>query len=160
MIDGHAKDWSQLTPAERARIHAAFDEARRSLANAHIDRARIQAEVQAAMAEAQRSRGDGRREIAQAHREVEQAMREIDRNSAELRRHGQDPEALKATVRASLKAVEAIDVEAITRRAMASVDPAMIERSLQAAQEGMRQAQAAIDAAERESERGDAKDDN
>ena len=57
-------------------------------------------------------------------------MREIDRNPAELRSHGQDPEALKATVRASLKAVEGIDIEAITRAPWLSVDPALIERSL------------------------------
>ena len=42
-------------------------------------------------------------------------------------------EAIKAQVRASLAAVRASDVEAITRRAMAGVDPALVERSSAAA---------------------------
>jgi hypothetical protein len=70
---------------------------------------------------------------------------EIDANAANIRRSGQDPEAIKAQVRASLKSVEAIDVEAIARKAMASVDPAKIAASVAAAQASVAQAQAEID---------------
>jgi multidrug resistance efflux pump len=90
-----------------------------------------------------------RRELAEARAEVDEAMREIDAHSAELRRSGQDPEQLKATVRASLKAVEAIDVEAITRQAMASVDPATINAAMAAAQAGLAKAEAELERAER-----------
>ena len=61
-------------------------------------------------------------------------MREIDAHAADIRRSGQDPEAIKAQVRASLKAVEAIDVEAITRNALASVNPEAIAASVAAAE--------------------------
>ena len=86
-----------------------------------------------------------RREIAAAHAEVNEAMREIDAHSAEIRRSGQDPEMIKATVRASLKAVEAIDVEAITRQALASVDPATINAALAAAEAGLEKAEAELE---------------
>ena len=72
------------------------------------------------------------------------AMREIDAHKAELRRAGQDPEKIKATVRASLKAVEAIDIDAITRQAMESVNPAQIEAALAAAKSGMEKAESEL----------------
>jgi hypothetical protein len=72
-------------------------------------------------------------------------MREVDAHSAELRRSGQDPEQLKATIRSSLKAVQAIDVEAITRQAMASANPAAIEAALAGAEAGLDKAEAEIE---------------
>ena len=72
-------------------------------------------------------------------------MREIDAHAADIRRSGQDPEAIKAQVRASLKTVEAIDIEAITRQAMASVDPAKIAASVASAEASVAKAQAEID---------------
>ena len=72
-------------------------------------------------------------------------MREIDANAAEIRRSGQVPEQIKELVRVSLKAVEAIDVEAITRQAMASVEPQVVNSALAAAEAGLRQAQAGLD---------------
>ena len=65
---------------------------------------------------------------------------------SELRRPGQDPEAMKARSAPRSKAVEAIDVEAITRQALAGGRSGVIERSLAAAEAGMRRAEAAIDA--------------
>ena len=82
-------------------------------------------------------------------------MREIDAHSAEIRRAGQDPEMIKATVRASLKAVEAIDVEAITRQALASVDPATINAALAAAEAGLEKAEAELERIEEANERDD-----
>ena len=70
---------------------------------------------------------------------------EIDANADEIRKAGQDPEAIKATVRASLKAVEAIDVEAITRQALAAVDKNAMRRSMEAARAGMREAEREIE---------------
>jgi bla regulator protein BlaR1 len=149
-IDGHQRKWSNLTPQEKASIRAAMEQARRELANSlNQNRGQVRVALAEARAELAANRIDMQRELKGARQEVQQAMREIDANAAELRRHGQDPEALKATVRASLKAVEAIDIEAITRQALASVDPALIERSLAAADEGIKRAQAAIEAADR-----------
>ena len=84
-------------------------------------------------------------------------MREIDAHAADIRRSGQDPEAIKAQVRASLKSVEAIDVEAITRQALASVDQTKIEASVAAAEASVERAQAEI---ERVSDRLDDLDDD
>ena len=149
MSDGQERDWKTITPEEKARIRASLDEARRGLAATHIDRSAMRAELQQAMADMKNNQAEMRRDLEAARRDVDEAMREIDQNAAELRKAGQDPEAIKATVRASLKAVEAIDIDAITRNAMAGVDPALIERSLAAAEEGIRRAQAEIDAADR-----------
>jgi hypothetical protein len=83
--------------------------------------------------------------MAEARVEIDRAMREIDAHSADLRRAGQSPEQLKATVRASLKSVEAIDIEAITRNAMASVNEAQMESAMAAAREGLEKAQDELD---------------
>jgi hypothetical protein len=76
---------------------------------------------------------------------MDEAMREIDAHSAELRRAGQDPERIKASVRASLKSVESIDVEAITRQALAAVDHRAIAASMAAAEASIAKAQAEIE---------------
>jgi bla regulator protein blaR1 len=94
-----------------------------------------------------------RRELAAAHVEVNEAMREIDAHAAEIRRAGQDPEMIKATVRASLKAVEAINVQAISRQALASVDPATIAAALAAAEAGLETAEAELERIDEASER-------
>ncbi|MEO7409771.1 MAG: M56 family metallopeptidase [Sphingomicrobium sp.] len=152
MIDGKQVAWNSMTLEEKARIRASLADARRELATNRADRLTAIADMKAASRDHETARRDhetARRDIETARRDVEAAMREIDRNADEIRKAGQDPEAIKATVRASLKAVEAIDIDAITRRAMASVDPALIERSIAAAEEGLRRAQAEIDAADR-----------
>jgi bla regulator protein BlaR1 len=146
-IDGRTRDWEDMTPEEKAEVRRSIDEARAELAK--VNGAEIQRQVQEAMAEAAANREDYRRDMADARREVDEAMREIDANSAELRRAGQDPEQIKATVRASLKSVEAIDVDAITRQALASVHPGQIAATMAAAQDGLRQADAALKRAER-----------
>ncbi|HET6942030.1 MAG TPA: M56 family metallopeptidase [Sphingomicrobium sp.] len=149
-INGRTRQWKDLSPAEKAEVRRSLAEARAELSK--INQEEIQREVREAMNEAKINSEDMRREMAEARVEVDQAMREIDSHSAELRRSGQDPEQLKATVRASLKAVEAIDVEAITRQAMASVDPATINAAMAAAQAGLAKAEAELERAEEMSE--------
>lgn len=145
-MNGQTKRWKDLTPAEKAEVRKSLAEARAELAR--VNNGEIQREVQSAMREARMNREDMQRELAQARIEVDEAMREIGAHSAELRRAGQDPEQIKATVRASLKAVEAIDVEKITREAMASVDPATINAAMAAAQAGLAKAEAELERAE------------
>lgn len=142
-INGHTKKWKDLTPAERAEVRRSIAEARTEIGK--IDRAEIQREIREAMEEARVSQEDIRADLADARAEVAEAMREIDANSAELRRAGQDPEKLKATVRASLKQVESIDVASITRQALASVDPARIEAAIAQADAGVRKAEQELD---------------
>ena len=86
-----------------------------------------------------------RRDLAEARADIDRAMREIDAHAADIRRSGQDPETIKAQVRASLKSIEAIDVDAITRRALASVDHRQIEASVAAAEAGIAKAHAEIE---------------
>jgi beta-lactamase regulating signal transducer with metallopeptidase domain len=150
-INGQTKKWSELTPAEKAEVRRAVAEARREISR--INHAEIQREVREAMNEAKIDQDEMRRELASARAEVDEAMREIDVHAADIRRSGQDPEAIKAIVRQSLKAVEAIDVQAITRSAMASVDPAVINAALAAAEAGLEKAEAELERIEEASER-------
>ena len=154
-IDGKSKDWSDLSPAERQQIRGQLAKARAELARNRIDRGDIERQVREALAGANIDKQEMHRDLAEARTEIAEAMREIDANAAEIRRAGQDPEAIKMQVRASLKAVEAIDVEAITRQALASVDPAAIAASVAAAEAGMAQAEAAIERLEQRLESDD-----
>ena len=142
-INGHEKKWKDLTSAEKAEVRRSIADARRELQRSNSED--IRREVQEAMNEARMNQDEFRREMAEARADVADAMREIDAHSAELRRAGQDPEQIKATVRASLKSVEAIDVEKITRDAMKNVDPAVIEAAMRSAEAGLRQAEAQLD---------------
>jgi bla regulator protein blaR1 len=150
-INGQTKEWSELTPAEKAEVRSSIDQARQEISR--INQAEIQREVREAMNETRINQEEIRRELAAAHVEVNEAMREIDAHAAEIRRAGQDPEMIKATVRASLKAVEAIDVQAISRQALASVDPATIAAALAAAEAGLETAEAELERIDEASER-------
>lgn len=142
-MNGHTREWKDLTPAEKAEVRKSLAEARAELSR--VNREEIQRNVSEAMRDAQLSKEEFRREMAAAKIEIDRAMREIDAHSAELRRSGQSPEQIKAMVRASLKSVEAIDIEKITSEAMASVSEAQMERALDAAQEGLDKAQDELD---------------
>ena len=142
IINGERKKWKDMSSAEKAEVRRSIALAKEELSK--IDHGEIQRQVREAMEGARVNREQALREMANARQEVAMAMREIDAHKAELRRAGQDPEKIKATVRASLKAVEAIDVDAITRQAMESVNPATIEAALAAAQEGMRKAESEL----------------
>jgi len=145
VINGTAKKWKDLTPEEKARIRASIADARRELAEHRVDREEIRREIQQAMAEARSNRGEMQRDLAEARANVARAMAEIDSHAVEIRRAGQNPEAIKATVRASLKAVENIDFDKIQRDALASVDEAHIEASIETAQRAIEQAQDELD---------------
>ena len=148
-IGGKAKRWNELTPAEKEQVRRELAEARAEITRTRIDRAEIEREIRESMADMRIDHQEMARDLAEARIEIDRAIREIDVNAAEIRRSGQDPEAIKAQVRASLKAVEAIDVEAITRQAMAAVNPAAIAASVAAAEASIAQAQAQIDRLER-----------
>jgi len=144
-INGRTKHWKDLTPAEKAYVRGELARARQELKNTKINRAEIDREVREALAEAQAEHVDMARELAEAKVEIANAMREIDANSADLRRAGQNPEALKAQIRASLAQVQAIDVDKIRREALASVDPAKISASVAHAEAQVARAQAEIE---------------
>ena len=144
-IDGETKRWRDLTPAEKARVRQEIARAKAELARTRIDREAINRQVREALAETKFDKEELRRDLAEARHEIERAMRDVDAQVLEIRRSGQNPEHIKATIRASLKAVEAIDVEAIHRQAMASVDHKAIEASVAAAEASVERAQAEID---------------
>jgi bla regulator protein BlaR1 len=149
MIDGESKQWKQLTPAEKDEVRRSIVHAKQELARTKVDREKIQREIREAMEEAKANQADLRRELAKARAEIEKAARDIDANAADIRRSGQDPEQIKAQIRASLKAAEAIDIEAITRVALSSVDQRQIEAtvaaSMAAAEASIAKAQADIE---------------
>ena len=144
-IDGQRKHWKDLTPAEKQRVRSELARAREELKRTRIDRAEIDRDIREAMAEVKVDHEEMARELAEAKVEIERALREVDAHAADIRRSGQDPEQIKAQVRASLKSVQAIDVEAIRRQALASVDPAKIAASVASAEASIARAQAEID---------------
>ena len=155
-INGQTKRWQDLTQAEKAEVRRSIAQARAEISK--INHEEIQREVRKAMNEARINQDVMRRELASARAEVDEAMREIDAHAADIRRSGQDPEQIKAIVRSSLKAVEAIDVQAITRSAMASVDPAVINAALAAAEAGLEKAEEELERVEEANERDDDND--
>ena len=137
-INGQRKRWQDLTPQEKAEIRKGIAEAKQELAR--INSGELQREMREAMEASKIDQEELRRELANARGEVEQAVRSIDASSAELRRHGQDPEALKAKVRASLAS---LDADAIARK-VAEANPQRIAEAMAKAQEGLRKAEADI----------------
>lgn len=156
-INGKTKRWKDLTPAEKAEVRRAIAHARQEIARTRIDREQIRRDVREAMSHARVDKEELRRDLAEARAEIERAMRDVDGHVVDIRRSGRNPEEIRATIRASLKAVEAIDVEKITRQAMASVDHEAIEASIAAAEASVERAQDEIDHIE--DRLGDADDD-
>lgn len=149
VINGREKQWRQLTPAEKAEVRRSITQAKEELARTRIDREEIQREIREALAEARIDQEELRHELAAARAEIEQAVREVDSHAGDIRRAGEDPERIKAQVRNSLKALESIDIEAITRQAMASVDQrqiaATVAASMAAAEASIAKAQADVE---------------
>ena len=73
------------------------------LARNRIDREEIQRDVREAMKDVKIDQEELRRDLAEAREEIDRAMREVDAHAADIRRSGQDPEQIKAQIRASLK---------------------------------------------------------
>lgn len=145
VMNGKTRKWSDLTPEEKAEIRQSIAEARRELAEHRVDGREIQVEIQKAMAEAKFDKEDLQRDLAEARAEIASAMAEIDAHRAEMTRAGVDPEQLKASIKASLKGVESIDVEAIRRSALASVNMEQIQATIDQA---MRAAEVELDRVE------------
>lgn len=151
-INGKTKQWRDLTPDERAEVRRSIAHAKQELARTRIDREEIQREVREAMEDARIDKEELRRDLAEARAEIERAMRDVDAHVVDIRRSGQNPDQIKATIRASLKSVEAIDVEAITRQAVVSVDHRAIAASVAAAEASVARAQAEIERIEEQFE--------
>lgn len=142
-IHGRTLRWDQLSKLERDQVRAEVNKARQQLARerTHIDR-----DMAGARNEMAKFRnGDFQREMANARVEMASALRELDANAADIRRSGQDPEMLKAQVRASLREVENMDVEKIAREAMASVNPDKMKADLEQAEASLARATARLD---------------
>jgi hypothetical protein len=144
-INGQTKHWKDLTPAEKEEVRSAIRHAKEELARTHIDREQIQRDIREAMEDVKVDQAEMRRDLQDARKEIERAMREVDAHVVDIRRSGQNPEQIKATIRASLKSVEAIDVEAITRQALASVDHEKIAASVAQAEASIAKAQAEME---------------
>ena len=145
-INGQTKHWNELTREEKADVRRSIAKAKAELARTRVNSAEIEREVREAMANVKIDQEELRRDLARARADVERSVREIDRNAVNIRRSGVDPEQIKVQVRASLKSIEAIDVEAITRQAIASVDHhAIAAASVAAAEASIEKAQADLE---------------
>lgn len=146
-LHGRTLRWDQLSKLERNQVRAEINRARQQLARerTHIDR-----DMAGARDEIAKFRnGDFQREMANARVEMVNAIRELDANAADIRRSGQDPEMLKAQVRNSLREVEKMDIEKITRDAMASINPDKIKADLEQAEASLARATARLDQLDR-----------
>ncbi|QDP18951.1 M56 family metallopeptidase [Sphingomonas xanthus] len=153
MIDGQRKNWDDLTPEQKAEVRRSIEQAREELARTRVDRAEIRREMREAMAEMKSDHAGHRREMARAKAEIADAIREIDSEAAELRRAGLDPEQLKATIRASLAAVDTMEIDRNIRKAMSKVDERAIAASIAAAEKSMAAAKAELDRLEKSDNR-------
>ncbi len=146
-IHGKTKRWEDLSAAERSEIRADTAKARRQL-----DRevARLPQQMANASREVEKFRnGDFQREMANARVEIRQALAELDHNAPAIRAAGQDPEALKAQVRASLREVEKMDIDKMVRESLASINPDKIAADLSQARASLAQVEARLDRLDR-----------
>ena len=144
-INGQEKRWDDLTPEEKQEVRRSIAQAKAELARNRIDREEIQRDIREAMEDMKIDHAEMKRELIEAQKEIAHAMREVDRNAVHIRRSGQDPEQIKASIRASMREIEKIDVEAIRRQALASIDHGKIDRSIAQAEESIAKAQADIE---------------
>ena len=144
-INGEEKRWNELTPAEKQEIRRSIAQAKAELARTRIDREEIQREIREAMQDLEIDQQEMKRDLAEAREEIARAMREVDANAVHIRRSGQDPEQIKAQIRASMKGIEGIDVDAIRRQALASIDHRQIEASIAQAEASIAKAQDEIE---------------
>jgi len=141
-IDGKTKRWEELTPAEKAKVAAAVAKARASLANVHLDQAKMLQDLanvpdKARIAELQR-------DLAGTQARVAESMRRIDDEAAQARAAGRVPDALDAAIREKLRSVQAIDLSEATR-ALANIDRDKIAAEVAGAQQAMEKAKVDLD---------------
>jgi hypothetical protein len=144
-INGEEKRWNELTPAEKQEVRRSIAQAKAELARTRIDREEIQRDIREAMQDLEIDQQEMKRELTEAREEIARAMREVDANAVHIRRSGQDPEQIKAQIRASMKGIEGIDVDAIRRQALASIDHRQIEASIAQAEASIAKAQDEIE---------------
>ena len=150
IIDGQTKRWEDLTPAERARVHAAVVKARESLANTHIDQAKI---LESLRNVPDRKRMEEiQREVQRAQANAAQAAEKVNINSADLRRWGIDPQQLQANIRTALQSVQTIDLSALKTidRDKITADVSDAQQSMEKAKAELARIQARLDAEDRQ----------
>ncbi|MEO6433196.1 MAG: M56 family metallopeptidase [Sphingomicrobium sp.] len=134
-INGVTKRWDQLTTDERNRIRVETAEARAQLGR---EEATVADRIADARQQVEKFRnGDFQREMAESRVEMQRSLAEIDREAKYIRMGGQDPEAIKADIRRSLKEIEQMDIDKIVREAMAGVDENTIRSSLDQARKSL-----------------------
>ena len=141
-INGVTKRWEDLTPAEKAEVRAGVEKARTALANVHIDRNKIMRDIANVPSKAQLDKMQ--RDLARSQANVAESMTRLRAQREELRRAGQDPDQLEATVAQALKSVQSVDMEAV-RRSIAAVDRKKIAHQLDGAEQSMRRARTDLD---------------
>ena len=147
LINGKVKGLDQLTPAERSRLRTIIAESQRDLAR---ERAELPTELADLRREADRARsGEIRREYTQDLEDLKRDLAEIDSQADDLRKNGQDPEKLKAEIRASLRSVEAIDIDKQISEALEAANPDKIQAELVAAEQQMTRLLARLDQLDR-----------
>lgn len=141
-IDGKTKRWEDLTPAEKAKVAAAVAKARSSLANAHLDQAKMMRDLsnipdKARMEQLQR-------DLEGTQSKLAKSIGRIDEEAAKARSAGRTPDALDAAIREKLQSVQTIDLSEATR-ALANIDRDEIAAEVAGAGQAMEKAKAELE---------------
>ncbi|WP_265563903.1 M56 family metallopeptidase [Sphingomicrobium arenosum] len=140
------KNYSEMTAQERAEFDEAIEEIREAIVEVRQEREEVRIEMRQEMAEVEIDMQEMRRDLAEAIRDLDEGIADIDAEADEFRRHGQDPEVMKAGLRAAKASIQAMDIEAIVEASMSSVDPEVVTNALKGAEAGLQSALAEMEA--------------
>jgi hypothetical protein len=140
-IDGKTKRWEDLTPAEKAKVAAAVAKARASLANAHLDEAKMMSDLASIPDKARMDQIQ--RDVAGTQAKLAESVRRIDEEAAKARAEGRAPDALDAAIREKLQSVQNVDLSEATR-ALANIDREKIAADVAGAGQAMEKAKAEL----------------
>ncbi|MCJ7421826.1 M56 family metallopeptidase [Sphingomicrobium astaxanthinifaciens] len=142
--------YSAMSERERADFDRALGKMREALAELRAERARMRQDLAADLAQQRaqwtREREEMRADLAQARREIAAQIAEVDAQAGAMRAAGEDPELVKAGLRAAQQSLDAMDIEAIVEAAMSSVDPELVDEAMTGAEAGLRSAIADMEA--------------
>lgn len=139
IIDGKRMKYSEMTPEQRAEFDRSLAEMRTALREMQSKRGEMRREMREAMREVRLDRGKMRQDLAEARREIEMEIRRVEKDREALRRDGKDPQMIIMSLRTAQSALDSMDMDKIVDDAMKSVDLDVMEVSLQAAEEGLRE---------------------
>ena len=148
IIDGKTRKLEDLTPQERAKLRSDLAKARQEMQRGMADFSKEMAEANAEMAKFKN--GEFKREMEQAEAEMRRALQDIDAQGLNLKMQGIDHEKMKADILRAMSEFKRIDVDAIARSALSSVDVARIQADMARAGQSLEEIDIRLDQLDRQ----------